>query len=274
MRVLVRCALVLCALVLCARRSSSCAWELCPGASDERGAQLRRLRLRGGSGQAHEAIQAVLARRAAVLGGGMQSAAGAVGCSTANGIVGPTARDGGRGASRRAGGVLETPVPPAAHGDQRDLSASRRAEAGGSGGSPHGAQHGPARGESRCDADRGKQRLRTWEERIDDILGPSSDDERVEKLSRARAALAVLIERAHAAVCRAPVTAPVRALPQRACPFPIMRARAFPPSNGGTTSSTDRSCGRTRCVLPRQWMAQPLRFLSGRVWMMRCEHGI
>ena len=193
MRAQVRSALALCALALCASNTSR-ARELCPGAGDERGARLR-LRLRGGSGQAHQTIQAVLARRAAVLSGGLQSAAGPAG-GIASGVVGPTPRDVGQGAPRR-GGMRETPLPPA-DGNQRDLSASRRAEDGGLDGVSHGGQHRPAL-ESRCGTDRAKPRLRSWEERIDDILGPSSDDEQAEKLSRARVALTVLSELSHSA---------------------------------------------------------------------------
>ena len=135
---------------------SLCLLALCADAGHDHGA---RMRLRGGSGQAHEMMQAVLARRAAALAS--------------------------------PGGARARDDRPAACYDQRDFPARVRGEAEVTNGMRHGEQNLAALGEQRSGKDGDTQKLRTWEERIDEILGPSSDDERMEKIYRARAALAV-----------------------------------------------------------------------------------
>ena len=142
---------------------------LCADAVNEHGT---RMRLRGGSGQAHEMMQAVLARRAAALA---RVPAAAVAASAEDGSGRARARD----------------DRPAACYDQRDFPAIGGGEAEVTNGMRHGEQNVAAFGEQRSGKDGDTQKLRTWEERMDEILGPSSDDERMEKLSRARAALAV-----------------------------------------------------------------------------------
>ena len=51
------------------------------------------------------------------------------------------------------------------------------------------AEAGP--GERDAAAGGGKRRVRTWEECVSEVLGPSSEDERADKLARARGAVAV-----------------------------------------------------------------------------------
>jgi hypothetical protein len=133
-----------------------CLLALCADAVHEHGA---RISLRGGSGQAHEMMQAVLARRAAALAS--------------------------------PGGARARDDRPAACYDQRDFPTRGRGEAEVTNGMRHGEQNVAALGEQRSGKDGDTQKLRTWEERIDEILGPSSDDERMDKISRARAVLAV-----------------------------------------------------------------------------------
>ena len=143
---------------------------ICADAGHEHGAWMR---LRGGSGHAHEMMQAVLARRSAALGIARV----------------PSAEVGSDG----SGWARARNDRPAAWYDQRDFPARARGEAEVTNGMRHGKQNVAALGEqlSSKDGDTQNKPPPTWEERIDEILGPSSDDERMDKISRARAALAV-----------------------------------------------------------------------------------